>query len=440
MKKHLLVIALLLSVWSAPFAQELDKQKLDQYFDTLAAHDKFMGSVAVSQNGKIVYTRSIGLADVETKKQPDAETKYRIGSISKTFTSVLVFKAVEEKKLTLAQTINKYYPTIKNADKITIAHLLNHRSGIHSFTNDSAYWQYYTLPKTEIELIEIISKGGSDFNPDAKAEYSNSNYLILSFILQKVYKKDYAKILTEKIIRPVGLTQTYYGGKINLTKNECNSYQYKSSWVKEKETDMSIPVGAGSILSTPSDLTRFAEALFNAKIISQQSLATMMTIRDNYGYGLFQIPFYEKKGYGHNGGIDGFSSVFSYFPNEKVTYALTSNGTNFDNNSISIAVLSAVFNKPYELPEFNAAYMVKAEELDQYVGVYASAQIPLKITISKADNTLMAQATGQPSFALEASAKDIFKFDRAGVVLEFNPAEKQMTLKQGGGSFLFKME
>ena len=162
-------------------------------------------------------------------------------------------------------------------------------------------------------------------------------------------------------------------------------------------------------------------------------------IKDQYGVGLFQIPFYDKIGYGHTGGIDGFSSVFSHFDDENIDFALTSNGTHFNNNNIAIALLSAVYNKPYDIPNFSS-HEVSSEDLDKYLGIYASKQIPLKITITKDKKTLVAQATGQSAFPLEATEKDKFKFEQAGIVLEFRPEEKTMKLKQGGGEFLFNLE
>jgi hypothetical protein len=162
-------------------------------------------------------------------------------------------------------------------------------------------------------------------------------------------------------------------------------------------------------------------------------------LRDNYGAGLIHIPFYSLKGFGHTGGIDGFSSIFSHFSEGDVSYAMISNGTNFNNNDISIAVLSAVYGKPFSIPEFKT-FEVDAADLDQYLGDYASSDIPLKITITKGESTLIAQATGQPSFPLEPVEKDVFKFDVAGVVMVFYPTKNTMVLKQGGGQFNYTKE
>ena len=163
----------------------------------------------------------------------------------------------------------------------------------------------------------------------------------------------------------------------------------------------------------------------------------MKTIKEGYGSGLFQVPFYSRIGYGHTGGIDGFRSVYSYFEDDKISYALTSNGTNMNNNDISIAVLSAVFNKSYQIPVYTN-YTLTSEDLDKYLGVYASKQIPLKITVTKNKNTLIIQATGQQAFPVEATEKDKFSLDQVGAKFEFNPTEKTMILFQGGGKFKFK--
>lgn len=440
MKKTVLTTILVLTLSLIGFAQSnFDKTKLDNYFNTLEQNNKFMGSVAVSKNGEIIYTKSIGFADIENNLKATENSKYRIGSISKSFTTVLVLKAIEQKKLDLNQFIDKWFPTIKNAKQITVKHLLSHRSGIHNFTNDKDYLTYNTQRKTEKEMVEIIAKGGSDFQPDSKAEYSNSNFVLLTYILEKTFNKSYSELLQEYIVNPINLTNTYVFEKINTSNNECKSYKFVSSWKEETETDYTIPLGAGAITSTPSDLTKFADALFDGKLLKSESLEIMKTIKDGYGIGLFQIPFYKNVGYGHTGGIDGFSSVYSHFPDDKISYALISNGTNMNNNDISIAVLSAVYDKPYKIPAFTT-FNVTSEELDKYLGVYSSKQIALKITITKDGNTLIAQGTGQPAFPLEATDKDKFKFDQAGAKFEFNPSDKKMILFQGGGQIEFTKE
>jgi CubicO group peptidase (beta-lactamase class C family) len=422
-------------------SQSLNKLKLDSLLNILFEKNKAMGSLALSKNGTVIYTKAIGYSLIsDNEKKPALPiTKYRIGSITKMFTTTMIFQLIEEGKIKLNTTLNTYFTNIPNSDKITISNLLNHRSGLHNFTDDPAYMSYMTQPKTQDEMVEIIAKYKPDFEPNQKGAYSNSNFILLGYILEKITKEPYSKNLTKRITSKIGLTNTYFGSKTNVNNNESYSYQFVDSWKQQPETDMSIPGGAGSIVSTPSDLTKFIEALFSLKLVSQNSLDQMKTITEGYGMGMFQIPFNTKKAYGHNGGIDGFVSNLAYFPEDNLAIAYCTNGQVYSFNDILIGVLSIYFNQPYSIPTFKTI-SIKAEDLDKYLGIYASTQLPLKITISKNGATLVAQATGQSSFSLEATEKDKFKFDQAGVIMEFNPEKNEMTLKQGGGNFLFTKE
>lgn len=418
------------------FAQN-DWAKLDSLFTLLESNNKFMGSVAVSEGGKILYSKSVGVTDMYSKKRASNVTKYRIGSISKMFTATMIFKAVEEKKLTLEQTIDAYFPSVPNANKITVSNLLNHRSGIYNITNSGDYWAYYTQPKTQAEMVAIIAKAKSDFEPNSKADYSNSNYILLSYILEKVYKKSYGDILTEKITKPLNLKNTYLGNRISLGKNECYSFTYNEEWITEKETDPSIPIGAGAVVSNPTDLTIFIESLFAEKLISKTSLAQMTTIKDDYGMGVFQVPFDKRKGFGHTGGIDGFSAALYYFPDSNVSVALTSNENSYDNNQIMIALLSTYYALPFEMPSFKTVALSEAE-LDKYLGSYASEELVMTIKVTRKADKLFAQATGQGEFPLEAVNANTFQFLAAGIKMKFDLANKQMTLIQGGKSYIFR--
>ena len=433
--KKLFYSLFLLFYISVTQAQKINVIKLDSLFQILETKNKYMGSIAISQNGKIIYTNSIGKDDVESNKKSTENSKYRIGSISKMFTSSMIFKAIEENKLSFNQTIEGFFPNLENSKTITIGNLLNHKSGIHNFTSDKEYLKYNTQPKTKAEMLVIIEKGKSDFMPNSKNEYSNSNYVLLSYILEEIYKKPFKSILETKILKPLGLKNTYFGGKTNLDKNENYSYDWEDKWTKQTETDMSIPMGAGAIVSNPTDLTLFIKALFDGKIINQKSLTQMTTFEDNFGFGIFKIPFIDKTGFGHTGGIDGFSSSLSYFKDEKLAIALTSNASVYSNNNIAIAVLSNYFGKPFSNPDFKELVLT-SEELNQYLGEYSSPSFPLKIRITKENATLIAQATGQSSFPLSATKKDVFEFEAAKIILEFKPSENQMTLNQGGSKFI----
>ena len=436
-RSYFFILFVLFSVTS--FAQEQKFLALDSLFQILDANNRFMGSLSISENGKVTYNNTIGKADLASRKSSDNLTKYRIGSISKMFTACLIFQAIEENKLSLKQNINRFFPKITGAKEISIGNLLNHRSGIHNYTNDTSYFNYYTALKSQKEMLEIIRASGSDFKPNSKAEYSNSNYILLSFILEKIYKKSYEELLDIKIIQPQGLKNTYFGKKLDLAKNECASYRFSGKWELEKETNSSVSLGAGGIVSTTEDLLFFITNLFEGKIINAASLEQMTKLEDGFGMGVFSVPFYDKKGFGHTGGIDGFSSFLYTFPEEKISIALTSNGSRFNNNDIAIAALSDCFDKPFTLPSFYALELTSAD-LDKYLGSYANPEIPIKISITKDSLSLIAQATGQPSFTLDLIGKDSFEFSPAGVEIQFIPEKNLLILKQGGGEFSFKRE
>lgn len=439
MIKKLLTLSLMTVFATTCFSQTLNKQRLDSLFKVLEENNKFMGSIAITQNGKIVYTNAIGYADVEASKKADAKTKYRIGSVSKMFTAVLVLKAVEEKKISLNQTLDRYYPQIENSAKITIENLLNHRSGIHNLTKDKAYQDYYTSPKTEKEIVEIITNGQSDFEPNSKAQYSNSNFIILSYILEKIYAKPYAEILNAKIIKPLGLVNTHSGGKININNNESYSYSFDGKWEKEDETDLSIPIGAGAITSNPMDLTVFINQLFAGKIISDQSLTLMKTLNEKFGLGMFSLTYFGNVSFGHDGAIDKFQSNLLFFPKEQLAVAVISNGMVYSLNNVLMGAMSSCFNQPFEMPTFKT-FILKPEELDKFLGTYASTQIPIKIIVTKAEGKLMVEATGQSAIVLEATGPSTFQFDKFGIVIDFNVTKKEVTLKQSGKEILFTKE
>ncbi len=194
MFKKLLFLSAI-SISSVAFSQNNIREKLGNYLDSLFVHHKVMGSFAFADKDQPTFLKVVGFSDVEKQQKANMNTQYRIGSISKTFTAVLVIKAVEDKKLSLQTKLSDFYPEIPNANKITIENLLQHRTGIHNLTNEAEYWQYNTTPQTQDNLINIIKKYKSDFNPGIKFEYSNSNYILLGYILERVYKKSYAELI-----------------------------------------------------------------------------------------------------------------------------------------------------------------------------------------------------------------------------------------------------
>ena len=418
-------------------AQDFDKDKMDKLFSLIEENDQGMGSISIFKDGKEVYQKSIGFADIQHGLKAENETVYRIGSISKTFTASIIMQMVDEQKLTLDTKLNKYFPELPNADKITIEQMLRHRSGLFNFTNKTDYLEWASKPLGKEEILVKIKENGTSFEPNEKTDYSNTNYVLLAYIAEKIDGKDFPSILKKRITRPLRLSKTKYGGKINYKGGEALSYNMAADWEVADETHMSIPSGAGAVVSIPTDLNTFYHALMNGKVVSKKSLELMQKLVDGFGMGLFQFPFYDKKALGHNGGIDGFQSMSGYFGKEQVGISYISNGVVMPVNDIMLGALSIYFGKDYELPVFKSdlpasVLNLSSADLDKYIGVYSTANFPLKITITKDGKQLFGQATGQGAFPLKAYDEHKFKFDAAGLKLTFDPEKNEMTLLQAG--------
>lgn len=430
-------LTLLLSLFAFyTSAQDFSQAKMDSLFNLIDKHDKGMGSLSVFFDGEEVYQNSIGYASVEKSIPATAETKYRIGSVSKIYTAVVIMKLVENEQLSLDEKLDSFYPDIENAGKITIEHLLQHRSGIFNFTSAKNYQEWMEQKVTPEQLVDTIRSKGSVFEPGEKMKYSNSNYVLLTYIAEKVSGKDFSQLLNEHIFEPCNLAHTEYGDEIEPEKNEAYSYARLSKWSKETETDMSVPSGAGAIVSTPAEVNQFLHCLFNGKLVTKETVDQMITMKDRYGYGIFRVPFHDKAAYGHTGGIDGFRASAFYLPEENVSFTYLGNGIDMPVNDILVGALSIYFGREdYDLPEFTELIEVSEEILKQYSGVYSGEGFPLKVTISVKENTLIGQATGQPSFPLTPVDEQRFKYEAAGLELEFIPGKDQMILRQMGQTY-----
>ena len=456
MKKLLLLFVFAISTFT--FAQ--DKfTRIDSLLNYLNENNKFMGSLTIREGENVVFNKAYGFADIEKNSKADRLTRYKIGSISKTFTAVMVMQLIEEKKLTLQTKLNRFYPKIPNAEKISIYDLLHHRTGIVDFVNqDSTFHKVLDKKHSKEDILKVITSYEPLFEPGSKYQYSNSNFFILGCIIEKLTKKSYAENLQNRIVKKAELgtyenktemtakgavtnkvfvPTTYYKEEATNTANkESYSYYFDgTNWVKSLENHNSIPFASGGITSTTADLTKFIYALFNGKLVNQASLDQMKEIKEGYGKALIQFPFGERRFYGHGGRIENFSSMLGYYPTEKLSFSLISNGDNFVQNDIIIGILSIYYKMPFPFPQFMK--MDKAE-LAKFTGTYASKDIPLKITISEKNGELSAQATGQGAFPLTFKEETTFVFAAAGIEMVFG--DKSFVLIQGGMKFNFTKE
>lgn len=435
-------LLMLASFTAAAQAQTPDKAKLDRFFDRLAEKNKAMGSLVLARDGNVLYARTIGYSQINggEKKPLTTATRFRVGSITKMFTAAMIFQLVEEKKLKLDDTLDKFFPQIPNADKITVAHVLAHRSGIRDVTEERDFKAWAMTPRTKDELVAFIAKGTPDFEPDQKYSYSNTGYILLGYIIEKVGGKSYQEALKKRITSKIGLKDTYVGtGNVDVNKNESFSYRYLRGWERQPGVYLSHLFGSGALISTPNDLVRFIQALFDGKIISKQSLASMKTIRDGSGLGIETFTYNGKTFYGHTGGIDNFGAWLAFLPEEKLALAYTSNAKVYPVSKIVSGVFDIYYDKPFQIPAFDTIE-VSPEILDKYVGVYSIPGTPVKFTVTRDEATLYIQMTGQSALPLEAMAQDKFGIESAGIVFEFDAAKNQMIQKRGGRERVFTKE
>ncbi len=434
MKK--LVIIFFFSLLS--LAQGSKYAKIDSLMNYLFEKNKFMGQVSIREKGIQVFKKGYGYIDATKKSKSDGNSKYRIGSVTKTFTSVMVMQLVDEGKIKLSDKLTKFFPKIQNSDKIIVEHLLHQRTGILDFVNtDTIFHSKLTNRVEHDEILERMTTYKSDFEPDSQHKYSNSNHFLLGKIIEKITKKTFAENLKSRIVDKINLKNTYYTTKPTATEYaEVLSYMFNgSSWEVLPVSDLNLPFSSGGITSTAQDLTIFIENLFKGNLVSKSSLEKMKTMKNGYGMALVNFPFGERKFYGHNGKIDGFYSSVGYYPEDDMAISLITNGENFKYNEVMIGILSIYYSMPYRFPDF---VQLDKKELEQYLGVYASSQIPLKITISEKNGQLIGQGTDQPSFQLDYASKDTFIFSAAKVEIFFK--ENGMELRQAGQKIEFTKE
>ncbi len=414
------------------------KTQLAAYGEALAIHNRVLGTWALYQGEDTVFKQSLVPNEKGSGIVIDQSAKvlqYKIGSISKTFTSVITFKLIEAEKLSLDTSLAQFYPEITNAADITIGQMLNHHSGIGSYTDSEDFLSYYQKPQSQAQMVSRIEALPAAFKPGEKAAYSNSNFLLLGYILEQVSGQSYADLFKVHITEPLKLKHTFYGSDDQV--KDIQSYQWindSTEWQVIPNWSLSVAGAAGAVISTADDLHLFFRGLFKDQLISAKSREQMLKLTDDFGYGIFETDFMdgEKKiiGFWHNGGIEGFASHASYFPSVDMTAVVLSNGI----YKSSIGDLNQAIKDAYlglSLQSKIEAFDIKAEQLKPYTGYFKSETSPLDIEVSLLDNQLMAQATGQGAFPLTLDGDHRFTFKSAGIEMLFSEDFNGFTLNQG---------
>ncbi|MBP1223467.1 serine hydrolase [Flavobacterium sp. 1355] len=370
MKKSikLIVLCVLLQLASVSiFAQDKARQ-IDDLLSKYNEYGQFNGSALVAENGKIIFKKGFGQANMEWNISNQPDTKFRLGSITKQFTAFLIVKLAEEGKLKLDVPITTYLPDYpkENGDKITIHHLITHTSGIPNYTSAPNFLKEKSRnPSTPEEFVKTFNKLPLDFKPGEKFSYSNSGYFLLGYIIEKITGKTYEQYLQETILTPLKMANTGFDHSEVILKNRAAGYEKKGkSYVNSSFIDMSIPYAAGSLYSTVEDLYLWDQALYTTKLLSEKSMESLFKSYisfgdESYGYGWFlseeKIGDKQYKIIEHGGGINGFNTIISRVPADKNLVVLLNNTGGTILGEMNEAIRAILYNQTYDQPKKSMA-------------------------------------------------------------------------------------
>ncbi len=373
--------------------------------------------VLVGRDGRILLEKGYGLANVVSETPNTPETKFRIGSITKQFTAAAVLKLQEEGKLSVNDSLAKFFPNFPRGQGVTLHHLLTHTSGIHSYTEKPGFMKAVTNEITPAALVASFENDPFDFEPGEKWHYNNSGYFLLGEVIARVSGKSYGEFLKEVFFDPLGMTNTGVYRRGVKIEPEALGYSFEDGKVKRAvDWDMSHAGAAGALYSTVGDLSKWTEALFGGRILSGESLTAMQTPvtlngsgaakapGGGYGYGLIAAEFRGLKGFLHGGGLNGFTSFLAYLPEEKLTIALLGNALppipRLDVNALSHEIAQFYCwdkMKPREARQRDTS--VDPALYDNYTGRYDYGLAGV-MTVRREGDRLFAQLTGQPKFEI----------------------------------------
>ncbi|MCT2561010.1 serine hydrolase domain-containing protein [Chryseobacterium herbae] len=428
--KNFILLIILFSIKG--YAQNIDKLRIDSLITAIEINNQDIGSISIFKNNKEVYSRTFGEINIKAL-QKTQDLKYHIGSVSKMITATLIFKLVDEKKISLDDKLFSFFPDIPNSKKITIKNLLEHTSGLQNFVIKENNSQWLTKKATQKEIIEEIIKQGVAFQPGEKVFYSNSAYYLLTKIVESKYNSSYSTILEEKIIKPLKLKNfaSFHHHNYNTI---APSYRYENGWIKVEDFYFENVIGVGDIASTMYDTNVFISQLFAGQIICITSLEKMVPADGSFfGRGLINLSFGGNELYGHYGDTYGSHSIVLFDIKNKTAISLVVNGERLSKDDFVYYLLNILYKNKRKLSE----RQIDGMHAELYTGIYSSVELPFKLKLSYGDQFLKAEVVGDSPFTLDKIGENKFEYFPAGITLEFNPSEKKMLMIQRGQKYQF---
>jgi len=374
-------------------------------------------SVAVSRNGKVIFSKGYGLAEIEHDVKADGGSMFRTGSITKQFTAAAIMRLVEQGKVGLDDPITKHVPGYNTQGReITVRHLLTHTSGIKSYTEVKRVM--VDEPEREFshqEMLGLVQNEPLAFEPGTKSVYSNTGYYLLGVIIENVSGKGYCEFLQDEFFGPLGLKRTRCDSNSEIIKGRAQGYTVEGEkLVNDRGLAPSTPFAAGMLLASAHDLVVWADALAAGKVVSPASYKLMSTPfklvgggANDYGFGLFIDSLGGHARIQHGGDIFGFNSMLARFPDDGVTVAVISNSRAIS----STRVANGLSREALGLVEAAAPVGVALSETEaaRCVGVYAFPDSDWEMTIILRKGKLFSQSPGDADSALTYMGKGEFK-------------------------------
>ena len=347
--------------------------KIDELMGLFHEFGQFNGAVLVSENGKVILKKGYGLANMEWNIPNKPDTKFRIGSITKQFTSMLILQLVEKKKIDLEGKLSDYLPYYRkdSGEKVTVHHLLTHTSGIPSYTGIPNFMEELSRdPYSVDEFVKTYCSGDLEFEPGSKFVYNNSGYFLLGAIIEKVTGQKYEDVLKAKILDPAGMENTGYDHFDTLIPNRAAGYEKKAGeYVNAPYLDMSLPYAAGSLYSTVEDLYLWDQILYTDELLSNELKELMFKphvaaqgMYYAYGWMVGEKSFPKSKDkvkrIAHGGGINGFNTLIDRLVEDRHLVVLFNNTGGTALNAMSEEIIKILYDKPYSLPKRSIADVV----------------------------------------------------------------------------------
>ncbi|MDQ8737852.1 serine hydrolase domain-containing protein [Paenibacillus sp. LHD-38] len=372
-------------------SNELLSQRLDEHCSSLAQSGYLNGCVLVALEGRILLSKGYGMANFEHDVPNTPQTKFRIGSITKQFTAMAIVIMHELKLLNVNDSVSKYIPSYPYGDKITIHHLLTHTAGIPNFTAFDDYVARMGIPSSTADTVARFSGLPLLFEPGTQFDYSNSGYVLLSYLIEQISGRSYSDYIHHALLKPLGMINSGYDDAAKILKNRAAGYEVWGGLVHAGFTDMSIPSGAGGMYSTIEDLYIWGLSLHSQRQINEQAYERMTTpFNGKYGYGLFvyeeEIHGSNRKVIGHSGGINGFISEMKHYKDEDLTFIVLSNLVTTQAGPISKQLAQIAFGDELQPRPAYIPVVLAASRQEELLGSYAVEDEPnlsLKLTLEQ---------------------------------------------------------